>query len=267
MSAPQEGAAFLVPRRTIRFVIFLVLATCGSALVLVVVAHRESLPDDVLMLEIAAGLLLLTIIGTAIVPFRLHLLHRTLQRTLENLESGTLSAAENPLGSLGMAFQEHYRLLWRSNVLLRGSVEVHQTLIRNLGSLLDAGCIVLDGKGVVQYRSEAAAALGSDGDTFGASVTPSISEIISILAGGEQVESVTVTGAQYYCYPIFGPVLLRRNQDGGPLLQSRDGLAFVLLTDRPLKNVLSRTGAVAKGVQSGKGGILRSLERIFSTRT
>lgn len=255
-----------MPRRTIRLVIVLVLATCGSALGLVIFAHQESLPEDVLVLEIAAGLLLITIIGTAIVPFRLHLLHRKLQRTLENLESGTLSAAENPLGSLGVAFQEHYRLLWRSNVLLRGSVEVHQTLIRNLMSLLDAGCIVLDGKGVVQYRSEAAAALGSDGETFGATVNPSISEIISILAGGEQIESVTVTGAQYHCYPVFGPVLLRRSQDGGLLLQSRDGLAFVLLIDRPLKNVLSRTGAIAKGVHSGKGGILQSLERIFSAR-
>ncbi|MEX2442881.1 MAG: hypothetical protein WD492_04725 [Alkalispirochaeta sp.] len=264
MNARREEAAFLVPRRTIRFVIALVLLTSGSALALVVYTHRGSLPVDLLALEIAAGLLLATIITVAIVPFRLHLLHRKLQRTLENLETGTLSAAENPLGSLGVAFQEHYRLLWRSSVLLRGSIEVHRTLIRNLVSLLDAGCVVLDGKGVVQYRSEAAAALGNDGDAFGAAVTPSISEIISVLAGGEQIESVTVAGAQYHCYPVFGPVLLRRNEDGGPLLQSRDGLAFVLLTDRPLTNAISRTHSVTGAGKAAKRGIFRSLEQLFS---
>jgi hypothetical protein len=135
-----------------------------------------------------------------------------------------------------------------------------------LVSLVDAGCIVLDGKGVVQYRSEAAAALGNDGDTFGATVTPSISEIISVLADGEQVESVTVAGAQYYCYPIFGPVLLRRSQDGGSLLQPRDGLAFVLLTDRPLTNAVSRSIAESGNVKTGKEGILPTLERLFSNR-
>jgi hypothetical protein len=234
---------------------------------LVIHAHRRVLPEDDLFLEIAAGLLVVTMISVAIVPFRLHLLHRKLQRTLQNLESGTLSAAENPLGALGVAFQEHYRHLWRSSVLLRGSVEVHRTLVRNLVSVVDAGCIVLDGKGVVQYRSEAAAALGNDGDTFGASLTPSISEIVSVLASGEQIESVNVAGAEYYCYPIFGPVLLRRSQDGGALLQPRDGLAFVLLTDRPLTNAVSRPNSSGLGgSQTGKEGILRALERLFSSR-
>lgn len=266
MSTRSEGAAYLVPRRTIGFAIAAVVLSSGSALALVVQAHQRSLPEDILSLEIAAGLLVATILSVAVIPFRLHLLQRRLQRTLENLESGTISAAENPLGSLGVAFQEHYRLLWRSNVLQRGATEVHRTLVRNLVSLLDAGCIVLDGKGVVQYRSEGAAALGNDGDAFSSSITPSVSEIISTLAGGEQVSSVTVAGAPYYCYPIFGPVLLRRSEDGGALLQSRDGLAFVLLTDSPIKNVISRPQNTFGGAVSEKSGIISTLERMFSNR-
>lgn len=266
MSTRPEGAAFLVPKRTIAVAIAAVVISSGSALALVVHAHRYRLPQDTLSLEIAAGLLIATILGVAIVPFRLHLLQRRLQRTLENLESGTISAAENPLGSLGVAFQEHYRLLWRSNVLQRGATEVHRTLVRNLVSLLDAGCIVLDGKGTVQYRSEAAAALGNGGDSFSNSITPSISEIISTLAGGDQVQSVTVAGNPYHCYPIFGPVLLRRSEDGSALLQSRDGLAFVLLTDTPIKNVISGPQNSPDNGVYQKVGIISSLERLFTSR-
>ena len=260
------GAAFLVPKRTIAVAIAAVVLSSGSALVLVVRAHRYRLPQDILSLEIAAGLLVATILGVAIVPFRLHLLQRRLQRTLESLESGTISAAENPLGSLGVAFQEHYRLLWRSNVLQRGATEVHRTLVRNLVSLLDAGCIVLDGKGTVQYRSEAAAALGNGGESFSGSVTPPVSEIISTLAGGDQVPSVTVAGNPYHCYPIFGPVLLRTSQDGTALLQPRDGLAFVLLTDTPIQNAISGPQSTLDNGVYQKAGIISSLERLFSGR-
>lgn len=266
MSAHPMGAAFLVPKRTIAVAIAAVVLSSGSALVLVVRAHRYRLPQDILSLEIAAGLLVATILGVVIVPFRLHLLQRRLQRTLESLESGTISAAENPLGSLGVAFQEHYRLLWRSNVLQRGATEVHRTLVRNLVSLLDAGCIVLDGKGTVVYRSEAAAALGNGGESFSGSVTPSVSEIISTLAGGDQVPSVTVAGNPYHCYPIFGPVLLRTSQDGTALLQPRDGLAFVLLTDTPIKNAISGPQSTPDNGVYQKVGIISSLERLFSGR-
>ena len=266
MSRFSGGAAFLVPRRTIRFMVALVLGTTGAALSLVTRAHRSTLPEDVLLLEIAAGLLVVTILSAVVVPLRLHRLHRKLQRTLEDLESGTLSAAENPLGSLGVAFQEHYRHLWRSNLLHRGALEVHRSLIHNVVALLDAGCIVLDGKGTVHYRSEAAAAVGNDGETLDVSVTPPISEIISVLAAGEQIEQVTVGGAPYYCYPVFGPVLLRRSNEGGPLLQPREGLAFVLLTDRPVKNVVSRLEAGSGGEGVVKRGALHTLERFFSRR-
>jgi len=243
-----------------------VLGTAGAALALVVRVHRLTLPEDVFLLEIAAGLLVVTILAVAVVPLRLRRLHYRLQRTLEDLESGTLSAAENPLGSLGVAFQEHYRHLWRSNILHRGAIEVHRSLVFNLVALLDAGCIVLDGKGTVHYRSEAAVAVGNGGETLDVSVTPTVSEIISVLAAGEQVDQVTVGGAPYYCYPVFGPVLLRRSSDGGPQLQPREGLAFVLLIDRPLKGAVSRSGAAIGGNAAVKRGVVRSLEQFFSRR-
>lgn len=263
MSRFSGGASFLVPRRTIRFVVALVAGTAGAALTLVVHVHRTALPEDLLLLEIAAGLLVVTVLSAALVPLRLRRLHRTLQRTLEDLESGTLSAVENPLGSLGVAFQEHYRHLWRSNILHRGAIEVHRSLVQNLVALLDVGCIVLDGKGTVNYRSEAAAALGDDGEALDVAVTPPISEIISVLAAGEQIEDVSVGGATYYCYPVFGPVLLRRNTEGGPLLEPRQGLAFVLLTDRPLKRADSTNSTASHGKGEVKQGVLFSIESLF----
>lgn len=266
MSPSTHDAAFLVPRRTIRIVVAVVLGTNGAAGVLVVLAHQRTLPEDVLLLEIAAGLLLITLFSVFLVPFRLRRLHRRLQHTLQQLESGTVSAAENPLGSLGAAFQEHYRHLWRSNILHRGALEVHRSLVQNLVSLLDAGCIVLDGKGTVHYRSEAAAALGGGGDTFDMSITPPISELISLLAAGDSIENVTVAGVAYYCYPVFGPVLLQRSTDGGPLLQPREGLAFVLLTDRPLKNVVSHSRNQMNLPVPQTRGVIGTLERFFSRR-
>ena len=150
----RRSQALLVSRRSLSLAVgFLVLALL-TVLILLVRVHSRQLPAvDDLELELAAGLLSLALLGTAFLPLRFSHMNRRLERTLGKLETGTVRAGENPLGPLGNAFQEHYRLLWRGNRLKEGSIGVHELLLQTLIAQHTGRLVVTDGQGRVRYVS------------------------------------------------------------------------------------------------------------------
>ncbi|GEM_PF-5643128 len=257
----------MVPRRTIVVLAAAVGAAAATGLVLLIRVHLDVLPTDLALLEVAAGLLILILLLVGTAPLRLRLLNRRLERALLELETGSLAAAENPLGALGAAFQEHYRLLWRTGALQRGTIAVQTTLIENLMGALPGKLIVLDGQGRVRYRSAAVdSAVGAQGDPLSRNTDPPIHAVIASLVHGEPVSDVRMGGERFFCYGVSGPVLLRRGSDPAATLEPREGLAYVVLSDREIANPRSRPAQVPTGPVSARRTVLSSLEQLFRRR-
>lgn len=267
MRVPRSRqAAYLVPRRTITVVVAVSLIALVGSIAFVWRAHGEGLPIDSRNLELAAAILALLVVLWATIPLRLRLLNRRLERTLTRLETGTAAVGDNPLGTLGEAFQEHYRLLWRTSALQQGTIAVQRLLVENLTRTIESSLVVLDGQGRVRYSSAAAVAagLGEPGDLLAVSVKPSLPEIIATLSHGEAVDTVTLDGTTYHCYGVFGPVLLGRGD--GNKLEPREGLAYLVLTDTPIENPRTRVVPKYPRQRSGRDSWFSRAQRALGLR-
>jgi hypothetical protein len=264
----RSGRAYMVPRNVVivttgAAVLFLV-----ASLVLVGIEHARRVNGDSLSLEVAAGLLLVVLLVLGTVPLRLRMLNRRLERELTGLQNGTVPAGESALGTLGAAFHEHFRLLRRSNQLQQGIIEVQQELIENLVARTQGKLLVLDGQGVVRYRSRGFDGIPDAPEQEGAPVhsTPPIHSVVADLLAEGETETVSVGGDKFYCYGIFGPVLLQRAADGRGLLEPREGLAYILLSDRAIDRAgVRRTGSTAPAVPrtNGLGSMIDTVFRAF----
>ena len=261
MSRRTRQSAYLVPRRAIigySAVLFVVLA---AALWAVVALHGSLLPQDLLLVELSAALLVVAMVVLASLPVRIRRVNRRLERTMASLRSNEIDAGVQSLGPLGTVFQEHFRLLWRSTQLQKGTMAVQEALIQNLLTLEQKRVIVCDGRGRVRYRSASLENLEDQESSAVLPTEPPVHRLVGWLLAGESCPSVKIQGNQYYCYGIFGAVLLQRATGGDAPLQPRNGLAFLLFTQDELPELRGRLSAGTAPIS--RRGIGSRLQRIF----
>ncbi len=246
----------LISRRMIRVaqVLFILAVAAASALVIFADANRS------IALEAAAAILIGTVVALIVLPARLTRLNRAVERELLRLASDKDALEEGNLGSLGTAIQEYYRLLRRSTLLKKGRIEAQAALIEHLIDLSDHKIIVLGAQGRLHYRSrEAADDADDETDSLATRCVPSIRSIATTLVTGGDPGPVILNGAQYYCYGVFGPVILRRVSRDTTALEATDALAYIVLSDREL------TGTARGERVPGRGPIANSpINRTFT---
>ena len=226
--------------------IALVLAVVLS-LALVIIADANL--GDSIALEAAAAVLIATIVALFVLPARLTRLNRAVERELLRLAPDKDALEEGNLGSLGTAIQEYYRLLRRSALLKRGRIEAQAALIEYLIDLSDHKIIVLGAQGRLHYRSREANTDTSDGETDSPATqcVPSVRSIATTLVAGGDPGKVVVNGTRYYCYGVFGPVILRRVARNAAALEATDALAYIVLSDRELPGAARGVRPPARG--------------------
>jgi hypothetical protein len=255
-SARKGPQAYMVSRSFLVVTTMIVCVLLAGALGLVAFEHARNVEGDSLFLEVAAGLLVVVLLILGTIPLRLRFPNRRLERELTSLQNGTLPAGESSLGALGAAFHEHFRLLRRSNQLQQGTIEVQHILIENLVARIEGRLLVLDGQGVVRHRSRYFDGLPEAPEVDGAPVhsEPPIHSVVADLLTEGVTGPVTVGGDEFFCYGVFGPVLLQRAADGRGLLEPRDGLAAILLSDREIdRGGIGRTQTGVSGAPRTSG--------------
>ena len=240
----------LISLRMIRGMQIALMLAVALSLVLVIVADAGAGGGASIALEAAAAVLIAAIVALFVLPARLTRLNRAVERELLRLASDKEALEEGNLGSLGTAIQEYYRLLRRSTLLKRGRIEAQGALIEHLIDLSDHKIIVLGAQGRLHYRSRGAAADADDGETdsLATRCVPSVRSIATTLVAGGDPGTVVVNGTRYYCYGVFGPIILRRVARNATTLEATDALAYIVLSDRELPGTTRGVRAPNRGL-------------------
>lgn len=259
MSRSDRQSALLVSRKGLLALLGITEILLVTALILIIDAHGAALPaQDLLTLELAAGLVALLLVAVLVVPLRFSILNRRLERTLSRLERGSARAVDNPLGPLGIAFQEHYRLLWRGNRLKEGAIAVHELLLQTVVENHPGRLVIVDGQGRVRLRSPSMASQVTPDSSIPIATEPSAHDIVDRLLAGDSGFKVRLAHRDFHAYGLFGEVFLRPGRDGE--LQPGEGLAFVILSGEEIQGHRSHPAQGGVTSTQPRRGLLAGLE-------
>ena len=221
--SPRE---FLVSSHLLFWGVGLHLLGVAGIFVTLVVLHPTVHARAGWVIEVLAGALMVLAAGEVAFVLRVARSQRRLERTLTKLQRGSVAPGRNPLGALGSAFQEHFRLLWRRNLVQEGIIATNRTVIELLAESMREALYIFDGQGQLRYATGGVRAVACD---------PPIEHVVASLVGHERVDTVRIAGRAMGCHPVYGPILLQRDGDGRDLLVPREALAYIVVSAAPLE--------------------------------